>query len=112
MGTDISDFDNDGLVDLFAVDMLAKSNYRQKTLLATNSQSKYTALTQHGYFEPVVRNVLQHNNGTEHSVMCLFVCLFKTDWSWSGLLFDMDNDGLKDVYVSNGYRREVTNRDL
>lgn len=113
MGTDLTDFDNDGLVDLYAVDMLSSKNYRQKSFFATNPQSKQTALVQNGYFEPVVRNVLQHNNGngTFSDVGCM-AGVYKTDWSWSGLLFDMNNDGLRDLYVTNGYRREVTNRDF
>ncbi len=113
MGTDITDFDNDGLVDLYAVDMLSANNYRRKSFFATNTQSKQTALAQNGYFEPVVRNVLQHNNGngTFSDVGCL-AGVYQTDWSWSGLLFDMDNDGLRDLHVTNGYRREVTNRDF
>jgi hypothetical protein len=113
MGTDLTDFDNDGLVDLYAVDMLAAHNSRQKSFLATNVQSKYTAMVQNGYFEPVVRNVLQRNNGngTFSDVACM-AGVYATDWSWSGLLFDMDNDGLRDLHVTNGYRREVTNRDF
>lgn len=113
MGTDLTDFDNDGLIDLYAVDMLAANNARQKTLIATNSFSKYTALVQHGYFEPVVRNVLQHNNGngTFSDIACL-AGVFQTDWSWSGLIFDMDNDGSRDIYVTNGYRRDVADRDF
>lgn len=113
MGTDLTDFDNDGLVDLYAVDMLAANNYRQKSFLATNTQSKHTAMVQNGYFEPVVRNVLQRNNGngTFSDIACM-AGVFETDWSWSGLLFDMDNDGLRDLHVTNGYRREVTNRDF
>ncbi len=113
MGTDLSDFDNDGLIDIFAVDMLPAYNYRQKLFLASNTQSKQTALIQNGYFEPVVRNILQHNNGngTFSDIGCM-AGIYKTDWSWSGLLFDMNNDGLKDMYVTNGYRRDVTNRDF
>lgn len=113
MGTDLTDFDNDGLIDLFAVDMLAANNARRKAFLATNTLSKYTAMIQHGYFEPVVRNVLQHNNGngTFSDIACL-AGVFQTDWSWSGLMFDMNNDGLRDIHVTNGYRREVTSRDF
>ncbi len=113
MGTDLTDFDNDGHVDLYAVDMLGEKNNRQKAFLATNTQSKYDALVQNGYFEPVIRNVLQRNNGngTFSDVGCV-AGVYKTDWSWSGLLFDMDNDGLRDLHVTNGYRREVTNRDF
>ncbi|MCB0573535.1 MAG: VCBS repeat-containing protein, partial [Saprospiraceae bacterium] len=113
MGTDLTDFDNDGLIDVFAVDMLAANNYRRKSFLATNSLSKQTAIVQHGYFEPVIRNVLQHNNGngTFSDIGCISG-VYQTDWSWSGLIFDMDNDGLRDMHVTNGYRREVTSRDF
>lgn len=113
MGTDLTDFDNDGLIDLYAVDMLAANNARRKAFLASNTLSKYTAMVQHGYFEPVVRNVLQHNNGngTFSDIACV-AGVFQTDWSWSGLIFDIDNDGLRDIHVTNGYRREVTNRDF
>lgn len=113
MGTDLSDFDNDGLFDLFAVDMLSESQYRKKTLLSTNSQNKYTTLIRNNYFEPVVRNVLQHNNGnsTFSDIGCM-ANVFQTDWSWSGLMADLDNDGWKDLLVTNGYQREVTDVDF
>jgi hypothetical protein len=113
MGTDLTDYDNDGLVDLFAVDMLGEKNKRQKSFLATNTQSKYDAMVQSGYYEPVIRNVLQKNNGnnTFSDVGCI-AGVYNTDWSWSGLLFDMDNDGLRDLHVTNGYRREVSGRDF
>ena len=113
MGTDLSDFDNDGLVDLFAVDMYPLKNYRLKTIQTTNSLAKYLSVVRSGYFEPVVRNVLQHNNGNGSfsDVACL-AGVYRTDWSWSGLLADLDNDGMKDLHVTNGYRREITNRDF
>jgi enediyne biosynthesis protein E4 len=113
MGTDLSDFDNDGFVDLFAADMLPRTNYRQKSTKTTNTQSGYSTMIQFGYFEPVVRNVLQRNNGngTFSDIACL-TNLYDTDWSWSGLLADFDNDGLKDLHVSNGYRRETSDRDF
>src|SRR5687768_12184388 len=113
MGTDLSDFNNDGLFDVFAVDMLSQTNYRRKTVLSTNSQNKYTTLITHGYFEPVVRNVLQLNNGnsTFSDIACL-ANVYQTDWSWSGLMSDLDNDGWKDLLVTNGYQREVTNIDF
>lgn len=113
MGTDLSDFDNDGYFDLFAVDMLSQTQYRKKTLLSTNSQNKYTTLIRNNYFEPVVRNVLQRNNGnsTFSDVGCM-ANVFQTDWSWSGLMADLDNDGWKDLLVTNGYQREVTDVDF
>jgi hypothetical protein len=113
MGTDLVDFDNDGWIDLYAVDMLPPTLPRQKSFLATNVQSKYSSLVQHGYFPPVVRNVLQRNNGngTFSDIGCL-AGVYKTEWSWSGLIFDINNNGHRDIHVTNGYRREVTDRDF
>ncbi len=112
MGVDMSDYDNDGRVDLMAVDMFPATNYRQKLLRNTNPLSRYLTMVQNGFLRPVARNVLQRNNGngTFSDVGCL-AGVYKTDWSWSCLLADLDNDGLKDLHITNGYRREVTNRD-
>ena len=118
MGTEIADFDNDGLMDLHTVDMLPIDHIRQKTTQNANSESMHTNLIQYGYFEPVVRNVLQRNNGPEAPVGGTFsdigcmAGMYKTDWSWSGLLFDLDNDGWKDLTITNGYRREITDIDV
>ncbi len=113
MGTDLTDFDNDGLVDLLGIDMLGATNYRRKIFQGTLTESQYSSLMANGYFEPVVRNVLQRNNGnnTFSEIGCL-AGVFQTDWSWSGLLFDADNDGWKDMHITNGYRREITDRDF
>lgn len=108
MGSDLSDFDNDGLIDIFTVDMMPANNYRHKTLKIANTNSLYQSMVQNGIFEPVTHNVLQHNNGngTFSDIACE-AGVFRTDWSWSGLVFDLDNDGMRDIYVSNGYRREI-----
>jgi len=112
MGSDLTDFDNDGLVDLMAVDMFPTNNYRQKLLRNTNSLSRYLTMIQNGYLRPVARNVLQRNNGNgTFSDMACLAGVYKTDWSWSCLLADLDNDGLKDLHVTNGYPKEVTDRD-
>ena len=112
MGTELSDFDNDGKVDLMAVDMWPTNNLRQKSLKTANPLSRYLTMVKYGYFEPVVRNVLQRNNGngTFSDIACA-AGMYKTDWSWSCLFADFDNDGWKDLHITNGYRREVTNRD-
>ncbi len=113
MGSDINDFDNDGVADLLTLDMLPCTNARQKSYVATNTQSKQTALSQAGYFPPVIRNVMHRNNGNgTYSDVGNLAGIAATDWSWSGLLFDMDNDGWRDLYVTNGYKRDVTNRDF
>lgn len=113
MGTELADFDNDGLFDLFAADMLSHTHYRRKTVVSTNSQNKYTNLVEHNYFLPVVRNVLQRNNGdgTFSDIACL-ANVSQTDWSWSGLLADLNNDGWKDLLVTNGYQRELSDVDF
>ncbi len=112
MGSDLSDFDNDGLVDIFTVDMFPTTNYRQKLFSNTNNLSRYLVILQYGYFDPVARNVLHRNNGngTFSDLACL-AGMFKTDWSWSALLADFDNDGFKDIHIANGYRKDVTQRD-
>jgi len=112
MGTDLSDFDNDGLVDLFAVDMMPPNNARHKTVRTFNSNSFHVLLKQSNLFEPVTRNVLQRNNGngTFSDVACQ-AGVFRTDWSWSGLVMDLDNDGLRDIYATNGFRRDFINID-
>ena len=112
MGTELCDFDNDAMVDLLTVDMFPTNNYRQKILKNTNPLSRYLTMVQYGYPKSVARNVLQRNNGngTFSDIACL-AGVYKTDWSWSCLFADLDNDGLKDLHVANGYRREVTNRD-
>ncbi len=112
MGTDLSDFDNDGYVDLLAMDMLPANNKRHKLLQTTNTLSRYLSMVQNNYFEPVTHNVLQRNNGngTFSEIACL-AGVFKTDWSWSGLVADLDNDSRRDIYITNGYRREIGHRD-
>ena len=113
MGADLADFDNDGLVDLVTLDMMPDKHYRRKSTTNTNSQVRYNTIVQNGYFEPVVRNVLQRNNGngTFSEIACL-AGIFKTDWSWGSLFFDIDNDGFKDLAIANGFRREVTDADF
>ena len=113
MGVDISDFDNDGLVDVIGLDMLPDKHQRQKMTMSTMSQSKRNSLEQHGYPDGEVRNVLQHNSGGgRFSDVACIAGVFKTDWSWSSLLFDIDNDGFKDLAITNGYRRDVTDLDF
>jgi len=112
MGTDLSDFDNDGLVDIYTVDMMPPNNAREKTVKWSIVNSLYITAIQNGVFEPVTRNVLQRNNGngTFSDIACQ-AGVFRTDWSWSGLVADFDNDRLKDIYVTNGYRRDIHNID-
>ena len=117
MGVDIADFNNDGLIDVVALDMIAETNERQKSLMTTMLLDRYTNLVNFHYGHQIMRNVLQLNtghpakDGRVFSDIGVLAGVWNTDWSWSPLLADFDNDGFKDLYITNGYRRDVSNLD-
>lgn len=112
MGNDISDINNDGLVDVVCLDMNPETNERQKQLMSVMRIDRYTTLVNYGYAHQIMRNMLQLNNGngTFSEIGCL-AGIPNTDWSWAPLVMDYDNDGNKDIYISNGFRRDVTDLD-
>ena len=110
MGTDVADFNNDGLEDLIAVDMLPEDNFRQKTLGTSMVYDRYNTLLNYGYGHQLMRNVLQLNNGNgTFSDIAIMAGVSATDWSWSPLFADFNNDGWKDLLITNGIRRDMTN---
>jgi enediyne biosynthesis protein E4 len=113
MGSDYADINNDGLQDLMVMDMLPEDNYRQKLLRHNQSYDTYEKMQKFGYGTQVVRNVLQLQNkaGSIYSDVAHLAGMAYTDWSWAPLIADFDNDGLKDVFITNGYLRDVTNVD-
>ncbi|MEO6130824.1 MAG: VCBS repeat-containing protein [Saprospiraceae bacterium] len=112
MGSDVADINNDGLVDIMVMDMKSEDPIRYKTLMNGMQYDRYNLLIQYGYGRQVSRNVLQLNNGSNtFSEIGQFAGIATTDWSWGSLIADFDNDGWKDVYIANGYRRDVTNFD-
>ncbi len=112
MGSDAADINNDGLIDLAVMDMKAEDPVRYKELLNAMSYDRYNLLVEYGYGRQAARNVLQLNNGNQtYSEIGQFAGMAATDWSWSVLLADFDNDSWKDIYITNGYRKEVTNLD-
>ncbi len=118
MGSDVADINNDGLPDLFVVDMLPEDNHRQKLLKGADEYDKYALAVDSGYHHQYMRNTLQLNRGFAPDSLPRFseigqmAGVSNTDWSWSPLFADFDNDGLKDLIVTNGYLKDYTNQDF
>lgn len=113
MGTDAADFNNDGLPDIMQVDMMPEDNFRQKKLLGPMHYDFFNLTVKEGYRPQYMRNTLQLNNGKGHfSEIGYLAGVHHTDWSWAPLFVDVDHDGWKDLLVSNGYRRNVTDFDF
>lgn len=113
MGMNISDINNDGLSDIVVLDMLPQDNKRLKQTVGYFSYDKHMLDIDFGYMPQYVRNTLQLNNGNESfSEIGQLSGIHSTDWSWSPLIADFNNDGWKDIFITNGYRRDVTNLDF
>jgi hypothetical protein len=118
MGLDIADINNDLLPDVVTLDMLPESNYRQKILQGPDEYDKYHLMVDSGYGYQNNRNMLQLNRGLAPGGMPIFAEIGQlsgvsnTDWSWASLFADFDNDGLKDLFITNGYLKESTNLDF
>ncbi len=112
MGADAADIDNDGNADLFVTDMLPSEYERLKTVTTFEDWNKYQYNVKNGYHHQFTRNVLQRNNGNNSfSEISRLAGVEASDWSWGALFFDMDNDGLKDLFVANGIYKDLTNQD-
>ncbi|MCU0346177.1 MAG: VCBS repeat-containing protein [Saprospiraceae bacterium] len=113
MGSDVADLNHDGLPDLITLDMLPEDNARQKLLLAPDNYGKFDLNVRSGFYHQFMRNMLQLNNGDgTFSEVGQLAGISNTDWSWSALAADYDNDGQRDLYITNGYNRDYTNLDF
>ncbi|NEU08512.1 VCBS repeat-containing protein [Flavihumibacter sp. R14] len=112
MGSDIADINNDGQYDIFTTEMLPEGDKRLKTMTSFESYDIQKAKQRDGYYNQYMQNCLQLNNGDgTFSEIAFYAGVAATDWSWGALTFDMDNDGWKDIFVSNGIYKDLTNQD-
>lgn len=119
MGADIADLDNDALPDIFVTEMLPIDLARVKTKTPFEDWDKYQASAKAGYHHQFTRNTLQRHLGFRpgtsipvFSEVGRLAGVEATDWSWGALIFDADNDGLKDIFVANGIVKDLTDFDF
>lgn len=113
MGSDMVDINNDGMLDIFTTDMLPENDYRLKTTTKFDEYDVYNAKLKNSFHHQFTTNCLQLNNGDgTFSEIADFAGVNATDWSWGALSFDFNNDGWKDIYVTNGISRDLTNQDF
>lgn len=113
MGVDVADINNDGLNDIFITDMLPEGDERVKSVMEFEGYDVYKLKQSKDFYQQYIQNTLQLNNGNNSfSEIAHFSGVSKTDWSWAGLIFDMDNDGFKDIYVTNGVNHDLTDIDF
>jgi len=117
MGADIADFNNDGLMDVIATDMLPEDDLRLKTTFTFDTYDFVAKQIEWGYYHQFSQNTLQINNGAFNNSAPTFTetgflsGVATTDWSWGAIALDMDNDGWRDIFISNGIFRDVTDQD-
>jgi hypothetical protein len=113
MGVDIADINNDMLPDIIEMDMLPEDNLHTKSMLMPMNYDNYDIKLRMGYHAQFVRNTLQLNLGNgRFGEIARMAGVHRTDWSWAPLIVDMDNDGFRDIFISNGYGRDVTDLDF
>ena len=112
MGIDIADVNNDGWTDIIVLDMLPEDPARQKTLFVPDDRRLFDLFVESGFHHQYTRNTLQLNVGSGHfSEVGQLAGISNTDWSWAVLATDFDNDGLKDVFITNGTLHDTIDRD-
>ncbi|SNR31387.1 Repeat domain-containing protein [Lutibacter agarilyticus] len=117
MGSDAADFNNDGLIDIVQMEMTPSSHKRSKTNMASMNPTSFYEGVEIGFHYQYMQNSLQLNNGVYdkipiYSNISRKAGIATTDWSWGALFADFDNDGLKDIIITNGMMRDVNNNDI
>ncbi len=113
MGADIADINNDGRPEVFVTDMLPEGDERLKNTTHFDTYDLQERKKELGFHNQTMQNTLQFNiGGGKFLEIANFSRVARTDWSWGALLFDMDNDGFRDIYVCNGIYKDLTNQDF
>jgi len=113
MGIDIADINNDGHNDIFITDMLPEEEHRVKSVMEFDGYNVFDLKQSKDFYQQYIQNTLQLNNGNgTFSEVAYYSGIDATDWSWAGLMFDMDNDGLKDIFITNGINHDLTDLDF
>jgi enediyne biosynthesis protein E4 len=113
MGGDLADLNNDGYPEIFTVDMLPDDYYRLKTLSSFETYDVYQLRLRNGYYHQFMRNMLHLNNRDgSFSEIGEMAGVSATDWSWGALMVDFNNDLYKEIFVSNGIYKDLTNQDF
>ena len=113
MGIDIADINNDGFADIFITDMLPDTDQRVKSVMEFDGYNVFKLKQSKDFFQQYIHNTLQLNNGNNtFSEIAHYSGVESTDWSWAGLIFDMDNDGYRDIFVTNGINNDLTDLDF
>ena len=113
MGNDAGDINNDGLQDIITLDMLPEDHRRKKLMFGPNQQDVFYLAVQRNYGYQYMRNMLQLSRGNDSfSEIGQLAGIYQTDWSWAPLLADFDNDGYQDLYITNGYGKDITDLDF
>jgi enediyne biosynthesis protein E4 len=118
MGNDMADMNNDGNLDIITMDMMPEQYFRKKQTINGNSYYVYVNNEKYGYDPQYVRNMLHIHNGFHDSTLLPFsevaqlAGIYQTEWSWSPLFADFDNDGDKDLFVTNGFPKDLTDKDF
>ncbi len=113
MGIDIADINNDGHSEIFITDMLPEADQRVKSVMEFEGYNVFNLKQSKDFYQQYIQNTLQLNNGNgSFSEIAYFSGVDATDWSWAGLLVDMDNDGFRDIYITNGINHDLTDLDF
>jgi hypothetical protein len=119
MGSDVADIDNDGRMDIYTTEMQPYYNKRKKLFQGPSSYQKEIFTKKYGYENQYARNTMQLNLGINPETgnpifvdMAMYAGVQETDWSWAPLFADLDNDGWQDLFITNGFPKDVTDRDF